>query len=192
MYCPFLMVSPSRTGRSRRSPERFEESFTCVAACSFPAAATLRVMAPFFTWVTCTCTGGSFLGMSEAPTMPTTARTKTAATMRWVQDMRAVPFLQGAAHGPVQVGAGDDGVDAGLEEGQLRLGELEHGVADLELRGGAGLEAGGGEPQALLRRPQVLRGHHRGAGEGDVGGAGASDLAGDLLQGLLRPQAGPL
>src|SRR5512137_2045075 len=169
MYCPFLIVSPSRTGRSSRSPERLEESFTWVAAWSFPAAETFRVMGPFLTVEVCTVTGGSFLGTSDAAKMPTTASTKTAAMMRLVQDMGLGSFrLQRAAHGAVQVGAGDDGVDAGRQKRELGPGEVLQRVADLDLGPRAGVVAPLGELQALLGGLEVLLGETRRGGEGDV------------------------
>ena len=46
---PLTTVSPTFTGSSTRSPERFELIFTVVAASTFPAPVTVRVMGPFFT-----------------------------------------------------------------------------------------------------------------------------------------------
>src|SRR5512137_1448617 len=169
MYCPFLIWSPSRTGRSRRSPDRLEESFTWVAACSLPAAVTFRVMAPLRTAEVCTVSGGSFLGTSDPATMPTIARTKTAAMMRLVQDMANDSFrLQRAAHGAVQVGAGDDGVDPGRQQGELGPGEVEQGIPDLDLGGRAGIEAALGEEEALPGGLEVLLGERGRGREGLV------------------------
>ncbi len=76
---PFLTLSPSSTGRSTRSPDRFEEIFTVVDASTFPAPMMTRLMVPFFTFATWTSVAGGGRSLSPATVMPTTASTSTPA-----------------------------------------------------------------------------------------------------------------
>src|SRR6266540_3781028 len=99
MSCPFRTRSPSFTGSSRRSPEMFDDTLTVVAAWSFPAAVTLRVMGLFFAVAICTWMGGSARGLSDSPTIASTASTKAAATMRLGHDMAGFRFRWAAGAG---------------------------------------------------------------------------------------------
>src|SRR6266545_1772989 len=202
--CPFLTRSPSSTASWSRSPERFEETFTVVAAWSFPAATTLRVMGLRFAVAIWTGTGGSGLGLSESATSAATASTKAMAMMRRGHDM--VGFRRGAGAGAAGCasGGGSLGKVAGragsIGLSRVMRGALErtsHGAVEIGARDDVvdarldqrelrlrELEArvahlelrGGAGVEALLRERHALLGVGEVLG-GDGGGAGERDDA---------------
>ncbi len=65
-----------------------EESFTSVAAWSFPAAVTIRVMAPLRAEIAWIAIGGCGRGRSEATVTPATTSTNETAAIRFGQLIR--------------------------------------------------------------------------------------------------------
>src|SRR3954469_2817986 len=141
----------------------FELTFTVSCAWRWPAAVTVRVIGWRFAADTCTSAGGG--GRSFNPwkaAKPTSPRMSTVAIQRpLVIACSRDSFLALAADGPAECGFCFVPVDEGVGAGELALGELQLGVADLQLGADADLLPGTGQAEVLSRRLHALRGDAR-------------------------------
>src|SRR5438445_2307031 len=174
--CPLRTCSPSFTASESRSPEMLELTFTVSCACRCPAAVTVRVIAPFFAAEVVTSTGGGGRGLRPWKVAKPTPATMSPAMIQrdFVIGCRRLILGLGSveagswkwegsssARCPPQGGFGLAAVDQRIGARQLGLGQLQLGVAHLELRSDAHLLPGARQAQVLARRLQALDGDQR-------------------------------
>src|SRR3954469_22289330 len=163
----------------------FELTFTVSCAWRWPAAVTVRVIGWRFAADTCTSAGGGGRGFNPwKAAKPTSPRMSTVAIQRplVISLLPRLPVVRLAADCAAECGFGLVAVDERVRASELALGELQLGVADLELGADSDLLPGAGEAEVLSGRLHALGGDARLLpgrrelcdGPLDVGGDGAA------------------